>query len=87
MKKLLLAGLVLVAAPLAAVAMPNVGDTVGTNPAEATAALQTAGCVVQDFEAEGGKIEAVCKDDTGATWEIYINPQTGAIEEIKEADD
>lgn len=75
--------LVLAAAPLAALAMPAVGDIVGTNPGDATAALEKAGCKVTAFEAEGGKIEAQCTDEAGKLQEIYIDPKTGAIAEIK----
>ncbi len=73
-------------APLAALALPQVGDIVGTNPADATAALEKAGCKVQDFEAEGGKIEAKCTDGEGKGWEVYIDPKTGAVAEIKDND-
>lgn len=66
-------------APLAAAAMPAVGDHVGTNPADATAALQKAGCMVSEFEAEDGKIEAKCADASGARWEIYIDPKSGNV--------
>ncbi len=75
-----------VAAPMA-FAMPALGDIVGTNPADATAALETAGCTVTDFEAEGGKIEAKCTDTAAnAAMEVYIDPKTGAVVDIKSAD-
>ena len=74
-------------APLAALAMPVVGDIVGTDPDAAKAALETAGCVVDEFEAEDGKIEAKCKDGaTGAMMEVYIDPASGAVVDIKAAD-
>lgn len=76
----------LMTAPMAALAMPAVGDVVGTNPNDATAALEKAGCKVQDFEAEGGKIEAKCTDEAGKKWEVYIDPKTGAVVEIKDND-
>lgn len=73
--------------PLAALAMPAVGDMVGTDPETAKAALEKAGCVVDEFEAEDGKIEAKCKDSaTGADMEVYIDPATGAVTEIKAED-
>ncbi len=74
-------------APMAALAMPAVGDIVGTNPADATAALEKAGCKVVEFEAEDGKIEAKCTDAaTSKLMEVYIDPKTGAVVEIKAED-
>jgi hypothetical protein len=75
------------AAPLAAVAMPVVGDMIGTDPDTAKAALEKAGCPVDEFEAEDGKIEAKCKDAaTGADMEVYIDPATGKVVDIKSED-
>lgn len=70
--------------PLSAVAMPAVGDILGTNPADATAALEKAGCKVVEFEAEDGKIEAKCTDETGKMHEVYIDPKTGAVTKISD---
>lgn len=86
MTKTLLLALTLSAAPLAALALPAVGDIVGTNPTDATAALQASGCMVQEFEAEDGKIEAKCTDADKKLWEVYIDPKTGAVTEIKAED-
>lgn len=86
MSKSVLLALVLTAAPLAAMAMPAIGDIVGTNPNDATAALEAAGCKVTKFEAEGGKIEAKCTDEAGKLWEVYIDPQTGAVAAILDKD-
>ena len=73
--------------PIAALAMPAIGDIVGTNPADATAALEKAGCKVAEFEAEDGKIEAKCTDAaTSKLMEVYIDPKTGAVAEIKSGD-
>ncbi len=77
---------VLTLLPLSVQAMPAVGDIVGTNPADATTALEKAGCKVAEFEAEGGKIEAKCHDSTGKLWEVYIDPKTGAVTQIKGED-
>lgn len=76
----------LIALPLSAHAMPMVGDVVGTNPADASAALETAGCKVSEFEPEGGQIEAKCTDADNKMWEVYIDPKTGAVTEIKDED-
>lgn len=87
MKTLLPLTLALALSPLAALALPVVGDVLGTTPETATAALATAGCTVDSFEPEGGKIEAKCTETgTGKVWEIYIDPKTGAVTEVK-ADD
>lgn len=73
--------------PLAALAMPAVGDMIGTDPETAKAALEKAGCPVQDFEAEDGKIEAKCTDTaTGMLMEVYLDPATGKVAKIKEKD-
>lgn len=84
--RILLLSSALCLAPLAAMAFPAVGDIVGTNPEDATAALKAAGCDVAEFEAEGGKIEAKCKDEAGQMMEVYIDPATGAVAEIKAGD-
>ena len=85
MKRTFILGLALAAlAPLAAPAMPVVGDMIGTDPETASAALERAGCKVDGFEAEDGKIEAKCTDTaTGKPVEVYIDPKTGAVAEIK----
>ncbi len=71
--------------PAAAMAMPAVGLAVGTNPDEAKAALEAAGCPVSEFEAEDGKIEAKCTDkETSKEFEVYIDPANGTVVEIKE---
>lgn len=74
-------------APLAAFALPVEGDIIGTTPETATAALETAGCKVDSFEPEDGKIEAKCTETaTGKAWEIYIDPKTGAVTKVKAND-
>jgi Peptidase propeptide and YPEB domain len=87
MQKLLLSLTFATFTPLAALAMPAVGDVVGTEPAVAKAALEAAGCLVDEFEAEDGKIEAKCKDTaTNADMEVYIDPASGKIVDIKGKD-
>lgn len=84
MTRMIALALALTVAPLAALAMPVVGDVVGTNPTDATAALKAMGCTVTEFAAEDGKIEAKCTDDaTGKAMEVYIDPASGAVAEIK----
>ena len=83
MKKILMIA-TLICAPLAAMAMPVVGDVVGTNAEDATAALAAKGCTVTAFEAEDGMIEAKCTDEAMKVWEIYIDPKTGAGTELKD---
>ena len=85
LRKLVLAATV-AATPFAAFAMPAVGDVVGTNPDEATAALAAAGCTVQEFEAEGGLIEAKCTDADNKMWEVYIDPASGAVTKVSDND-
>lgn len=86
MTRSLILALGLALSPLAALAFPAVGDVVGTNPEDATAALKAAGCDPTSFDAEDGKIEAKCKNEEGKTMEVYIDPQSGAITEIKAED-
>lgn len=84
MTRTLLLALMLAGAPLAAMAFPVVGDVVGTNPEEATAALKALGCEAGEFEPEDGKIETKCVDPaTSKMMEVYIDPKTGAVAEIK----
>ena len=70
-------------APGFALALPSVGDVVGTNPTDATAALAAAGCTVDAFEAEDGQIEAKCHDEAGKRHEVYIDPKSGAVTKVK----
>ena len=87
MLKLLPAFALVLVTPMAALAMPAVGDMIGTDPETAKAALEKAGCTVDEFEAEDGKIEAKCKDAaTGADMEVYIDPASGKVVEIKAED-
>lgn len=83
MKKTLMMA-ALICLPVAALAMPVVGDVVGTNAADATVALAAKGCSVAAFEAEDGKIEAKCTDGAKKMWEVYIDPKTGAVTEVKD---
>ena len=87
MHKLILSLTVATLTPMAAIAMPAIGDVVGTDPVAAKAALETAGCMVDEFEAEDGKIEAKCKDAaTGKGMEVYIDPASGAVVDMKAED-
>uniref|UniRef100_UPI002FE3F383 PepSY domain-containing protein n=1 Tax=Sinorhizobium chiapasense TaxID=501572 RepID=UPI002FE3F383 len=72
--------------PFTVFAMPAVGDLVGTNPTDATAALEKSGCKISDFEPEGGQIEAKCSDAGGKAWEVYIDPKSGKVSQIKDGD-
>lgn len=83
-KTLLVCALALL--PAAGFAEVKVGDMIGTDAATAKAALEKAGCPASKFEAEDGKVEAVCKDAAGKTLEIVIDPKTGAVAEIKKGD-
>ena len=67
MQKLLLSLALATLAPMAAMAMPAVGDMVGTAPDAVKAALEAAGGPVDEFEAEDGKVEAVCTDAATGT--------------------
>ncbi len=75
------------ALPCAALALPAMGDRLGTNADEVRAALDAAGCPAKRFEAEDGKIEAKCAETaTGATWDLYIDPKTGVVTKITKGD-
>lgn len=88
MSRTLLLTLALLATPFAASAMPAVGDIVGSNADAAKVALEKAGCPVEMFEAEDGKIEAVCTDAaTAKKMDVTIDPATGAVLSIKESND
>lgn len=67
--------------------MPKAGDVLGTDAKTVKAALEAAGCPVEKFEAEDGTVEAMCVETaTGETFEIAIDPQSGAILSIKTGD-
>ncbi len=84
MTRTFILSMALATAPFAAMALPVVGDIVGTSPEAATAALKDKGCEVKEFEPEDGKIEAKCTDTaTGDEVEVYIDPKTGAVAEVK----
>ena len=86
MKKILLVS-ALALLPAVAMAEVKVGDMIGTDADSAKAALEKAGCPVEKFEAEDGKVEAVCKMTlTGEMMEIVIDPKTGAVTDIKMGD-
>lgn len=73
--------------PSAALALPSVGDALGTDAATVRAALESQGCPVTGFEAEDGKIEAKCRETaTGTKWEIYIDPATGRVARVSQDD-
>ena len=75
------------ALPGTALALPAVGDHLGTDATTVRAALDAAGCVVSDFEVEDGKGEAKCVETaTTRRWEIYIDPQTGNVAQLKDED-
>ncbi len=85
--KILLSLILALSGPVAALAMPAVGDVIGTDPEAAKAALADKGCTVNDFEPEDGQIEAKCTDTaSGADMEVYIDPATGAVTAIKAED-
>ncbi|MEY4305832.1 MAG: hypothetical protein RIT52_2007 [Pseudomonadota bacterium] len=87
MKSLFALAFALTLAPFAAAALPAVGDVVGTTPETATAALEAAGCKVASFEPEDGQIEAKCTDTaTSKMMEVYIDPKTGAVTQVKSDD-
>ncbi len=89
MTRTILLALALLSAPLAAAAaMPVVGDVVGTGATGVKAALEKAGCPVKSFEAEGGKVEAICTETaTRKAWDVTIDPKSGAISDIKKSND
>ncbi|TCT34719.1 PepSY domain-containing protein [Martelella mediterranea] len=86
MKRSVLFALSLIAGPVSAFAMPSVGDVVGANPKDATAALEKTGCTVRASEAEGAMIEAKCSDSNSQMWEVYIDPASGKVARISGKD-
>ncbi len=86
MNKVLLA-LVLSLNPALGVAGVKIGDMIGTNGDCAKVALEKAGCPLQKFEAEGGKVGAVCKMTiSGDKLETALDPTNGAVANIKKGD-
>lgn len=83
----ILIALAMSVAPMAALALPQLGDVVGTNPTSVSTALKTSGCMVTSFYTEGGRHEAKCRESAGGkTWEVYIDPTSGAVVHIKDSD-
>ena len=41
---------------------------------------------VKEFEAEDGKIEAKCTDAENKLWEVYIDPKSGKVTNVKNED-
>ncbi|WP_102225085.1 PepSY domain-containing protein [Acidimangrovimonas sediminis] len=73
--------------PAATMAMPKVGDKVGTSAKTVKAALAKAGCQVKSFEAEGGMVEARCIEaGSKALHEVRISPKTGKVVRITKGD-
>lgn len=84
MKRILLPLAFAVALPgLALAAMPAVGDHLGSTPEELKTALDAAGCPVDEIGAEYGMVEAKCQDAAGQNWEVYIDPATGNVTDVK----
>jgi hypothetical protein len=67
-----------------AATLPMAGDMLGTTPEALTAALAEAGCAVDEIGAEDGLIEAKCHTAEGVKMEIYIDPASGTVAEVKE---
>lgn len=81
------AAILAVTLPGAALALPQVGDVLGTNADAVRSALEAAGCPVAAFEVEDGKVEAKCIETASkARWEIYIDPKTGVVDRMKRDD-
>lgn len=89
MKAILPIAFAIALSPFAAfAAVPAVGDLLGTNADDATKVLEAAGCPVKAFEMEDGKIEAQCTETaSGKVYDLYIDPASGAVTEVKESDD
>ena len=78
----------LVMTPMDALAMPVIGDLVGTGADTVRAALDKAGCAGAEFEAEGGMVEAICIETAnGKVWEVTIDPASGAVIAITAGED
>jgi hypothetical protein len=77
------------AAAFAALAAPAfaadvaVGQSVGTEEAAIRAALTAEGYDVRKFDSEDGEIEVYAVKD-GKRLEIYVSPETGKVEKVKE---
>ncbi len=84
--RMILAALAIAVPGLAMAGMPAVGDVVGTTPEAVKAALEAAGCPVDEIEPEKGMVEAKCHDATGKAWEIYIDPASGKVTNVTDED-
>jgi hypothetical protein len=85
---MLAAALIALGAPGAALALPAAGDVLGTDAASVAAALEAQGCAVRSVKLDDGRIEAKCRETaTGKSWELYIDPVSGAVARIKSGHD
>jgi hypothetical protein len=75
------AALVAVAAP--ALAMPSIGDLIGTTLNDAQAALSEQGLTMTEYDLDDGRIEITAHDD-GTRVELYLDPATGAVTRIEQ---
>lgn len=84
--RLILAALAVAVPGLAMAGMPAVGDVIGTTPDAVKAALEAAGCTVDEIEPEKGKVEAKCHEASGKEWEVYIDPASGKVTNVTDED-
>jgi len=61
------------------------GDTLGTDAAGITAALQDQGYEVRKVEKDDGYWEVYALKD-GNRYEIYVDPKTGAVRKVEQDD-
>ena len=71
--------------PSLALAEITIGDTLGTGDDAIRAQLEQQGYAVEEIEREDGEIEVDVRKD-GREFEIVVNAETGAVEEIEEDD-
>lgn len=79
----MLAPLAFTALAVPAIAMPSVGDVIGTALSDAQAALAAQGLTLTEYDLDDGRIEITAHDDATRV-EMYLDPATGAVTRIEQ---
>lgn len=78
MKRTLLTTAALIALAAPALALPGIGDVIGTTLAEAGTALSAQGLTMTEYDVDDGRIEITAHDDAQRV-ELNLDPATGAV--------
>ena len=83
MKRTMSLAAVLFATAAPVLAMPSIGDVLGTTLTDTTAALAQQGLTMTEYDLDDGRIEVTAHDDATRV-ELYLDPTTGAVTRIEQ---